>query len=94
MLKNLIVNAGDTGKIPGQGRSHVPTYACAQLLSLCSTTTETRAPQLETACRQQPRPSTAKNGLNYDPVQPSKQKYIYIFLKRFAPSGEPSSNPK
>ena len=36
-VKNPPVNAGDTGSIPGPGRSHMP---AADQLSLCATTTE------------------------------------------------------
>ena len=39
MVKNLPANAGDTGSIPGPGRSHMPRSNEAhvpQLLSLCS----------------------------------------------------------
>ena len=46
MVKNLPANAGDTGSIPGPGRSHMSrsNKACApQLLSLCSRACE---PQL------------------------------------------------
>ena len=39
MVKNLPANTGDTGSIPGPGRSHVP-----QLLSPQATTTEARVP--------------------------------------------------
>ena len=46
VVKNLPANAGDTGSIPGPGRSHVPWSNEAhapQLLSLCS---RAREPQL------------------------------------------------
>ena len=46
VVKNLPTNAGDTGLIPGLGRSHMPRSNQArapQLLSLCSTA---RVPQL------------------------------------------------
>ena len=46
VVKNLSANAGDTGSIPGLGRSHIlwSSYArMPQLLSLCSTAWE---PQL------------------------------------------------
>ena len=36
MVKNLPASAGDTGSIPGLGRSHMP----PEQLSLCATTTE------------------------------------------------------
>ena len=45
VVKNLPANAGDTGLIPGPGRSHVPWSNQAQvpqLLSLCSRAQEPR----------------------------------------------------
>ena len=50
VVKNLPVNAGDMGSIPGLGRCHMPwnNKACApQLLSLCSRAHE---PQLLSSC--------------------------------------------
>ena len=47
VVKNPPANAGDTGSIPGLGRSHMPRSNQArapQLLSLRTTTTEARAP--------------------------------------------------
>ena len=43
VVKNLPANVGDTGSIPGPGRSHVPWSNQArapQLLSLCPATRE------------------------------------------------------
>ena len=48
MVKNLPANAGDTGLIPGLGRSHMPQSNLAhepQLLSLRATTTEACVPR-------------------------------------------------
>ena len=48
VVKNLPANAGDTGSIPGLGRSHMPqsNEACVpQLLSPYSTTTEAHPPR-------------------------------------------------
>ena len=48
MLKNLPANAGDTGSIPGVGRSHMPWSNWArvpQLLSLCSGAWEPQPPK-------------------------------------------------
>ena len=60
VVENPPANAGDTGSIPGPGRSHMPRSNSArapqllslcsrvrepQLLSLCATTTEARAPR-------------------------------------------------
>ena len=57
VVKNPPANAGDTGSIPGPGRSHMPqsNEACApQLLSLQATTTEARVPQLLKPARLEP----------------------------------------
>ena len=50
MVENPSANAGDTGSIPGPGRSHMPRSNEArapQLLSLCS---GAREPQLLSPC--------------------------------------------
>ena len=46
LVKNPPANAGDTGSIPDPGRSHMPwsNWACAQLLSPCTATTDTQVP--------------------------------------------------
>ena len=57
VIKNLPANEEDTGSIPGQGRSHMPwsNWARApQLLSLCSTTTEARAPRAHAPQQEKP----------------------------------------
>ena len=54
MVKNLPANAGDTGSIPGPGRSHMPRSNEAhmpQLLSLCS---RAYTPQLLKPARLEP----------------------------------------
>ena len=45
--KNLPVNGGDTGLIPGVGRCHMPwaTAHVPQLLSPCAATTEAQRPE-------------------------------------------------
>ena len=67
--KNMPANAGDTGLIPGPGRSHMPrsNYARApqllslrsrarepQLLSLCAKTTEAHAPRARALQQEKP----------------------------------------
>ena len=50
VVKNLPASEGDTGLIPGPGRSHMPRSnetRAPQLLSLCSTA---RKPQLLSPC--------------------------------------------
>ena len=57
VVKNLPVNAGDTGLSPGPGRSHMPWSNRAhapQLLSLCATTTEARMPRARTPQQEKP----------------------------------------
>ena len=73
MVKNLPANAGDTGSLPGPGRS--PMWGGGQLSlctdNLCSTreatavtslrTSPRSGSHLENACMRQQRPSAAKN---------------------------------
>ena len=69
MVKNLPANAGDTGSIPGLGRSHMPRSNearepqlrslhsrahKAQLLSLRATTTEARVPRARALQQERP----------------------------------------
>ena len=69
VVKNLPANAGDTGSIPGPGRSHMPwsnEARAPQLLSLCSrvhepqllspcvTTTEAHAPRARALQQEKP----------------------------------------
>ena len=69
MVKNPPANAGDTGSIPDLGRSHMPRNDKAhvpqllsldsrarepQLLSLCATTTEARAPRARAPQQEKP----------------------------------------
>ena len=47
VVESLPANVGNTGSIPGPGRSHMPQSSWArgpQLLSLCATTAEAHAP--------------------------------------------------
>ena len=70
MIKNPPANAGDTGSIPGPGRSHMPQSNEArapQLLKpaslepvLCNKRSP-RSPQAEKARTQQQRPNADKN---------------------------------
>ena len=69
VVENSPSNAGDTGLIPGPGRSHMPRSNRAhapQLLRLCSRASAPQLPSLRAATRessqeQQRRPKTAKN---------------------------------
>ena len=69
VIKNLPVNAGDTGSSPGLGRSHIPRINEAhapqllslrsrvhepQLLSSCATTTEAHAPRAHAPQQEKP----------------------------------------
>ena len=57
MVKNPPPNAGDTGSIPGLGRSHMPQSNQArapQLLSPCAATTKARAPRARALQQQKP----------------------------------------
>ena len=57
VVKNPPANAGDTGSIPGPGRSHMPRSKKArapQLLSLRATTTEARAPRAHAPQQEKP----------------------------------------
>ena len=57
VVKNLPANAGDTGSIPGSGRSHALWSNQArvpQLLSLCTTTTEAHAPRARALQQEKP----------------------------------------
>ena len=63
LVKNLPANAGDTGSIPGPGRSHMPRSNKAsvpQILNLCAAATE--------ACM--PRACATREATTKDPVQP------------------------
>ena len=62
VVKNLPASAGDTGSIPGPGRSHMPWSNWArvpQLLSLHATTTEARVPRAR--ARQQREATAMRN---------------------------------
>ena len=57
MVENLPANAGDTGLIPGLGRSHMPQSNSArepQLLNLRATITEARAPRARALQQEKP----------------------------------------
>ena len=57
VVENLPANAGDTGSIPGAGRSHMPRsnwVHVLQLLSLCATTTEARKPRARALQQEKP----------------------------------------
>ena len=57
MVENPPANAGDTGSIPGPGRSHMPQSNEArvpQLLSLRAATTEARAPRARAPQQEKP----------------------------------------
>ena len=50
VVKNPPASAGDTGSIPGSGRSHMP----AEQLSLCATTTEAHLPRAHAPHKRSP----------------------------------------
>ena len=57
VVKNPSANAGDTGSIPGLGRSHMSwsnEARAPQLLSLRATTTEARAPRAHAMQQEKP----------------------------------------
>ena len=73
MVKNLPVNAGDTGSIPGPGRSHMPqsNYAHApQLLSLRSRAHE---PQLLKAVCLEPALRNKRSHCNEKPAHHNEE---------------------
>ena len=65
MIKNSLASAGDTGSIPGPGRSPVPRETGPERHNGCTSAPEPvpHSPPPEAACMQQRRPSPAKNKL-------------------------------